>query len=69
MIAVQNYFEALPATTRDKFQNDPHAMLTWLGDPNNHDEARKLKLLPPVEGGAAPAAPPTTPPNTAAGTP
>lgn len=67
VVAVQQYFEGLPATTRDKFRNDPHAMLTWLSDAKNHDEARKLKLLPELEptasGGATGAQPaPTAPP-------
>lgn len=46
VISMNNYFSRLPAQTRDKFANDPINMLEWLADAKNHDEARKLKLLP-----------------------
>lgn len=42
----QEAFEALPASLRRRFDNDPAEMLTFLQDPANEDEARELGLLP-----------------------
>jgi phage internal scaffolding protein len=40
-------FEGLPANIRDYFHNDPERMLSFLGDPANKSEARRLGLLEP----------------------
>lgn len=79
VIRMRDYFQSLPSKTRDKFGNDPVRMLTWLGDPRNHDEARSLGLLPKdenatqgkPEASATPPAPasPSTPPPTGTKTP
>lgn len=43
----QELFLALPATIRGKFENDPAKMVAFMEDESNHDEARKLGMLPP----------------------
>lgn len=45
----QEQFDALPGELRFRFQNDPNAMMYFLADANNRDEARKLGLLKDVE--------------------
>lgn len=55
-------FATLPATVRDRFNNDPGQLLEFLGDVRNRDEAVRLGLIespspPPVAAVAA-----TTPP-------
>lgn len=40
-------FSTLPALVRDKFRNDPSELITFLQDPNNHDEGVKLGLINP----------------------
>lgn len=43
-------FEELPSKIRDRFQNSPEAMLAFMADENNRDEAIKIGLIPaPVE--------------------
>lgn len=49
IIQAQNMFNALPAAIRSKFDNDPHTMLGWCDDPQNHQEAVKLGLFPASE--------------------
>lgn len=39
-------FMAYPAKIRNMFNNDPAQLLTFLEDPENHDHARKLGILP-----------------------
>jgi len=48
---VNDAFMALPSDVRAKFANDPALALDFLADEKNHDEARKLGMLPelPVE--------------------
>lgn len=41
-------FDALPALTRDRFQNSPEAMLRFVADPKNKDELRALGLSNPL---------------------
>lgn len=41
----QSMFEALPSKLRDRFGNDPKALLEFLDDPANKEEAIKLGLL------------------------
>lgn len=38
-------FNSLPAVVRERFANDPAQLLTFVADPANLDEARKLGLL------------------------
>ena len=38
-------FDALPATLRAKFENDPGQLLAFLDDASNHDEAVSLGLV------------------------
>lgn len=38
-------FMALPAEIRDRFQNDPAKLLSFLNEPKNKDEAIKLGLI------------------------
>lgn len=56
MVAVKTRLAALPARVRERFDNSPQAMLAFIEDPANADEARKLGLLPPL-----PKEPPATP--------
>lgn len=49
-------FDRLPAALRDRFNNDPAAMLSFIDNPENKEEAIKLGLLP------KPPAPPVEPP-------
>lgn len=57
-------FMELPAQIRDRFHNDPQALLEFLADKDNHAEAQKLGLVKATEPQAQPAAvtPPSTPP-------
>lgn len=56
VIAAQEAFDALPATVRDRFFNDPGVLLNFVNDPKNEAEAIKLGLLPDPKG-AGPSAP------------
>lgn len=56
VLAAQEAFDALPSTVRARFQNNPGAMLAFLEDPANRDEAVKLGLVEP-----APSPPPEAP--------
>ncbi len=48
IIQANEAFDALPAKVRDRMQNDPGKLLTFLNDPANDDEARSLGLLPQI---------------------
>lgn len=43
----RSMFEELPATVRDRFDNDPALFLDFVADDKNRDEARELGLLRP----------------------
>lgn len=65
----QQSFEALPATVRDRFANDPARLLQFLSDPANRSEAEKLGLVPkappppePVKGPPSTKGSPKPPP-------
>lgn len=45
LIAAQDAFDALPASLRKRFDNDPAVMLSFLEDPNNREEAEQLGLV------------------------
>lgn len=50
IIAAKAAFSALPAVVRKRFDNDSFALLEFLGNPDNHDEAIRLGLCDkPVE--------------------
>jgi len=49
MIAVREaneQFMELPALIRKRFNNDPHELLLFMGNPNNRSEAIELGLVP-----------------------
>jgi len=45
IIAAHAAFDSLPAKIRDRFKNDPVALLTFLADPANRSEAISLGLI------------------------
>lgn len=47
-------FMRLPADLRARFHNDPQALLSFVGNDENREEAQKLGLLKPIEAPAAP---------------
>lgn len=46
VIDAQDRFDALPARLRDRFDNDPGALIAFLQDENNRSEAVALGLIP-----------------------
>lgn len=54
VIAGREAFDALPATVRARFGNDPGALWQFLHTPGNEDEARELGLLEPESPAPAP---------------
>lgn len=48
VIAARDRFMQMPAEIRERFANDPAKMVSFLGDPKNIDEGRKLGLLKPA---------------------
>jgi len=56
VMKAQAGFYDLPAATRAHFNNDPGAMLDFLEDPANRDQAEKLGLVNPKTQPAAAAA-------------
>lgn len=47
VVAANALFNSLDASIRAKFSNNVVALLNWVADPVNADEARSLGLLPP----------------------
>ncbi len=45
VLAAQDEFEALPATIRARFENDPAKLIEFLEDENNRPEAEELGLV------------------------
>lgn len=45
LIEAQDAFEALPASLRKRFDNDPSVMLEFIENPDNREEAEKLGLV------------------------
>lgn len=45
VIAAQDAFDALPATIRARFENDPAQLISFLEDENNRSEAVSLGLV------------------------
>jgi len=60
VVGARELFEALPAKTRERFNNDPAALFEFVQDPENLPEAFKLGLL--REDWKPATAPPATPP-------
>lgn len=54
IIAANRSFESLPSTIRNRFENSPGNFLKFVNDETNHEEMKKLGLLPRE---AAPAPP------------
>lgn len=48
--AVQDTFAQLPAAAKERFGNDPVAMVDWLRDPQNREEGIRLGLILPKDG-------------------
>lgn len=49
LIAAKAAFAELPATTRERFANDPANLIRFVNNNDNYEEAKKLGLLRPVE--------------------
>lgn len=58
----QEQFLKVPAHVRDRFQNDPARLMSFIEDNNNYEEASKLGLLKPKETAAPLASPPAPAP-------
>lgn len=54
VIAAQKAFDELPSEIRSRMDNDPHALLEFLEDEENREEAVSLGLLPEPPKAAAP---------------
>lgn len=74
--SAEDMFMALPASVRERFDNDPERMVAFVGDPQNRAEAAKMGLLrgevlesgiTPVLSGSAPEG--ANPGSTGASTP
>ncbi|AXH78129.1 MAG: internal scaffolding protein [Microviridae sp.] len=55
LIQARQQFDSLPSGVRERFRNDPAALLAFVNDRKNLDEARTLGLLKdePVKGAGA----------------
>lgn len=49
VIAAEDEFMTLPAQMRARFDNDPAALIEFLADENNRDEAVKMGLVDPKQ--------------------
>lgn len=57
----QQSFEELSPKIRERFDNDPGALLRFLSDEKNRDEAEKLGIIKPKEPAPAPEPVPVKP--------
>lgn len=65
VIKAQEKFDALPVQIRQRFNYDPQALLNFLSDEKNYDEAVALRLISPKESKSKGAeAPPPEPATT-----
>jgi phage internal scaffolding protein len=48
LIAAESEFDALPAKTRARFNNDPYQLIQFMNDDNNRAEAERLGLVNPI---------------------
>lgn len=46
VLQAQSAFDTLPSSVRERFGNDPGALLTFLDDSSNRDEAVRLGIVP-----------------------
>ena len=62
----QEAFEAMPATVRDRFNNDPARFMDFVNDADNYDEALKMGIVNPRPKPVDPPAPApeSAPPST-----
>lgn len=51
--SAQASFDALSSSIRDRFNNDPAALLRFIQDPNNYPEALRMGLVSPRPEAAA----------------
>ena len=49
VIEAREMFDALPSKIRERFGNNPGAMINFVMDPNNRDEAIELGLLEVID--------------------
>lgn len=65
VIKAEEKFDALPVQIRQRFNYNPQALLNFLADPKNYDEAVALRLISPkpskIQSQAAAAASPEPP--------
>lgn len=54
IMTAERAFMELPAKVRDRFGQDPVEFLSFIHDPANEDEARKLGILKPLEAAPPP---------------
>lgn len=47
ILAADDVFMALPPNIRERFENDPAALVDFCSDPSNRSEAMELGLIPP----------------------
>lgn len=60
VLNAQKSFLELPSVIRNRFQNNPGALIQFLNDPKNESEAREMGLLPQI----MPEQPPQPKPDT-----
>ena len=48
IVAIDGYFDSLPATIRARFANDPAELMRFLDQPQNRSEAEILGLIQPL---------------------
>lgn len=70
VMSARTAFDGLPSAVRERFGNNPGALLAFLNDPNNRDEGVSLGLIDDKGGGAkspskGSVAPPPEPPKEA----
>lgn len=48
ILDAKEMFETIPSNIRKRFDNDPGQFISWVNDPENASEARKLGFLNPL---------------------
>lgn len=61
VIEADHAFDELPATTRERFGNNPEKLLEFVADEKNHEEGIQLGLFNPKPTAEPAATPPVTP--------
>jgi len=69
LIAADEVFMGLPPHIRERFDNDPAALVDFCSDPSNRSEAMELGLIPPSAplGGSIPTPNETSPSDSSGG--